>query len=168
MKYFISFTLLALLATNHVTAQDWSKYKPRSLKQITTEFAEASLKDPDVLITDGKGGSTILSRDTFPSQVSVVYAGSVRKVSDEKKQVIAAWLKVVGKPADYLDLFESEYLFTEDGKDYWLPVQKQVASYFEKELRKSDKVNLYAVWVGARKASASVEHVFLVNEFEKQ
>lgn len=168
MKRFVSFTLLALLSANHIVAQDWAKYQPRSLKQITTELAEASLKNPDVIITDSKGGSIVLSRDTFPSQVAVVYGGSVRKVSDQKKQVIAAWLKAVGKPADYLDLFESEYLFTEDAKEYWLPVQKQVASYFEKELRKSDKVNLYAVWLGARKDSKNVEHVFLVNEFEKQ
>jgi hypothetical protein len=168
MKHFISFTLLIVLSINHAVAQDWSKYKPRSLKQITTELAAAALKDPDVLITDGKGGSMALSNDTFPSLVCVVYAGSVRKVSDEKKQVIAAWLRVFAKPADYLALFESEYLFTEDTKEYWLPVQKQVASYFEKELRKSDRVNLYVAWIGARKDSTTVEHVFLVNEFEKQ
>jgi hypothetical protein len=168
MKYFISLTLLAVLATNQVVAQDWGKYEPRSLKQITTQLARASIKDPDVIITYPKGGWIILSADTFPSQVVVVYTGSVRKVSDEKKEVIAAWLRVFVKPAEYLNLFESEYLFTENGKEYWLPVQKQVASYFEKELRKSDKVTLYVAWVGARKDSAKIEHVFLVNEFEKQ
>jgi len=167
MKHFISFTLLAVLTASHAVAQDWSKYKPRTLKQ-TAELAVAFLKDPDVLITDGKGGSISLSRETIASQVSVVYAGSVRKLSDRNKEVIAAWLKVFGRPPEYLDLFESEYLFTEDAKEYWLPVQKQVASYFERELRKSDKVNLYAVWIGARKDSAKIEHVFLVNEFEKQ
>jgi hypothetical protein len=67
-----------------------------------------------------------------------------------------------------LKLFESEHLFTEDAKEYWVPVQKQVATYFEKELMKSDKVTLYAVWVGARRDSAGTEHVFLVNEFEKE
>jgi hypothetical protein len=168
MKYFIGLTLLVVLTANQSSAQDWDKYKPRSLKQITTELAEASFKDPDVFITDGKGGSIILSRDTFPSRVAAVYTGSSRKVSDKKKEVIVAWLRIFGKPAEYSDLFESEYLFTEDAKEYWLPVQKQVASYFEKELRKSDKVNLFAVWVGARRDSGGTEHVFLINEFEKK
>jgi len=169
-RKFISLTLLVVLIASQVFAQDfdWDKYKPRTLKEITTVLAEASFKDPDVLITDGKGGSIILSRDTFPSQIKVVYTGSSRKVSDKKKEVIAAWLRVYGKPQEYLNLFESEYLFTEDSKEYWLPVQKQVASYFEKELQKGNKVNLYAAWVGARKESGSVEHVFLVNEFEKE
>ena len=168
MKRLIGFTLLLALNANPTVAQDWDKYKPRSLKQITTEFAEQSLKDPDVVITDSKGGSIIVSRDTFPSQVAVVYTGSSRRVSDKKKEVIAAWLKVFGRPAEYLSLFESEYLFTEDAKEYWLPVQEQVASYFQKELRKSDKVTLYTVWVGARRDSGGTEHVFLVNEFNKE
>lgn len=168
MKQFISFALLVVLIPNQVVAQDWDKYKLRTLKEITTELAEASFKDPDVIITDSKGGSIVLSGNTFPSKVAAVYTGSSRKVSDKRKEVIAAWLRVFGKPAEYLNLFESEYLFTEEGKEYWLPVQKQVASYFEKELRKSDKVNLYAVWVGARRESGGTEHVFLINEFERE
>jgi hypothetical protein len=167
---FIGLALPVFLIASQVLAQnsDWDKYKQRTLKEISTVLAEAVFKDPDVVITDGKGDSIFLSRDTFPSQVRVVYIGSSRKVSGKKKEVIAAWLRVYGRPQWYLDLFESEYLFTEDSKEYWLPVQKQVASYFEKELQKGDKVNLYIAWVGARKESGAVEHVFLVNEFEKE
>ena len=169
LKQIIGSALLVALVANQPLAQDWDKYKPRTLKQITSELAEASFKDPDVVIVDEKKSeSTVLSHDTFPSVVTVVYTGSSRKVSDKKKEVIAAWLKVFQRPPEYLNLFENEYLFTEDGKEYWLPVQAQVASYFERELRKSDKVNLFAVWVGARRDSAGTEHVFLVNEFEKQ
>ena len=169
MKRLIGLILLVGLTATHAAAQDWEKYKSRTLKQITTELAEQSFKDPDVIIEDSKKGeSTVLSGNTFPSQVVVMYTGSSRKVSDKKKEVIAAWLRVFAKPAEYLELFESEYLFIEEGKEYWLPAQKQVASFFEKELRKSDKVNLFAVWVGARRDSTGTEHVFLINEFEKQ
>jgi hypothetical protein len=169
-RKFFSLTLFVVLIASQVFAQDfdYDKYKPRTLKEITTVLAEASFKAPDVLITDAKGGSIILSRDTFPSRVKGVYTGSSRKVSDKKKEVIAAWLRVYGKPMEYLDLFESEYLFTEDSQEYWLPVQKQVASYFEKELQKGGKVTLFTAWVGARKEPDGVEHVFLVNEFEKE
>jgi hypothetical protein len=167
MKQLLSLAFMVMSITGQVAAQDWDKYESRTLKEITTRLAEASFKNPDVTITDTKGGSITLSGNTFPSKVVAVYTGSSRKVSDKKKEVIAAWLRVFGKPAEYLDLFESEYLFTEDGKEYWLPVQKQVASFFEKELRKSDKVSLYVVWIGARRDSNGAEHVFLVNEFER-
>jgi hypothetical protein len=137
MEQLIRFTLLLLVASSQVFGQDWDKYKPRTLKEITTVLAEASFKDPDVIVKDNnKDESIILSRDTFASKVAAVYTGSSRKVSDKKKEVIAAWLRVFGKPPDYLNLFETEYLFEEDRKEYWLPVQKQVAAYFEKELRR--------------------------------
>jgi hypothetical protein len=169
MEQLIRVTLFVVVAASQTFAQDWDKYKPRTLKEITTALAEASFKDPDVIITDSnKGESIVLSGNTFPSRVAAVYTGSSRKVSDKKKEVIAAWLRVFGKPSEYLKLFEAEYLFTEDEKEYWLPVQKQVAAYFEKELRKSDTVGLYAVRVGARKDSRGIEHVFLINEFEKE
>jgi hypothetical protein len=170
MKHkFVGFALLVMWVISQVLAQEgWDKYKHRTLKEITTVLAEASFKDPDVLITNHKGGSIILSRDTFPSQVKVLYRESSRKVSDKKKEVIAAWLRVYGTPQEHLNLVEAEYLFMEDSIEYWLPVQKQVASHFEKELQKGDRVNLYVAWVGARKESGSVDQVFLVNEFEKE
>lgn len=155
--------------TSQVFAQaGWDNYKPRTLKEITTVLFQESLKDPDVLITNDKDGSIILSHNTFPSQVKVLYKESFRKVPDKKKEVIAAWLRVYGKPPEHLNLFELEYLFVENSTEYWLPVQKQVAAFFEKELQKGDKVNLYVAWVGARKESGSVDQVFLVNEFEKE
>jgi hypothetical protein len=165
----LCFGLLAMLTVSPAfTQEDWNKYKRRTLKEITTTLAAASVKDPDVRTTDGKGGWISLSRDTLPSQVKVVYIGSSRKVSVQRKEVIAAWLKTFGKPPEYVDLFEVEYLFAEGSVEYWLRVQKQVASYFEKELEKSGKVNLYVVWVGARKERGRVDHIFLVNEFDKE
>lgn len=166
---FVGCALLVMLVTSQAFAQaGWDNYKHRTLKEITTVLFEASSKDPDVVITKDKVFSIILSRDTFPSQVKVLYQESSRKVSDKKKEVIAAWLRVYGKPEEHLQLFEMEYLFVEDSVEYWLPVQKQVASFFEKELRKGDKVNLYVAWLGARKESGSVDQVFIVNEFDKE
>ncbi len=159
---------LILMAGQAVAQNNWDKYEPRTLKEITTVLAAKHLKDPDVLIGAGKKSEIILSYQSFPSQAKVVYTSASRKVSEQKKEVIAEWLKVMGKPKDYLDMFEMEYLFTEDSVQYWLPVQKQVAAYFEKELRPNEQVNLYVVWIGARKELGQFEHVFIVNEFEKQ
>jgi hypothetical protein len=54
----ISIALFAVLTATRAFAQDfdWDKYKSRTLKEITTRFAEASFKDPDVIIQNYKGG----------------------------------------------------------------------------------------------------------------
>ena len=111
----------------------------------------------------------VLSANTFPSLVKVTYTGQSRALSAKKREVIATWLKTYGpKNPEYSHLFETELLFTEGKEEYWLPVQAQVIPYFEQELQKGENVNLYLVWVGARRDSGKIEHVFLVNEFEKK
>jgi len=163
-------TFLAACLVMPAFGQDeWAKYKPRTLKQIVTVFAKASFKDPDFVQTDKGQVVFVLSANTFPSLVKVRYTGESRALSAKKKEVIVAWLKVYGpKNPEYRDLFDNELLFTEGKEEYWLPVQAQVIPFFEKELQKGENVNLYLVWVGGRKNSGKIEHVFLVNEFEKE
>jgi hypothetical protein len=83
------------------------------------------------------------------------------------KKIIAVYAEASFKNPEYRDLYATEFLFTEGSVAYWLPVQKQLIPYFEQELKKGDKVNLYVVWVGGRKESGTIEHVFSVNDFEK-
>lgn len=170
----LKFIFLALFVTLFVgqtfaQSSSWDLYEPRTLKEITNTIAAKSLKNPDVLIRDDKKDvSIILSYNSFQSRVKASYTGTSRKVSDQRKEVISLWLKTLGKPKEILYLFENEYLFTEDKVEYWLPVQKQVASYFTKELKNSDTVSLFIVWLGARKDAKSVDYVFLTNEFEAE
>ncbi len=123
----------------------------------------------DVLIrNDKKDVSIILSYNSFQSRVKVIYTGTSRKVSDQRKELISIWLKTLGKPKELLDLFETEYLFTEDKVEYWLPVQKQVASYFGEELKKGDTVTLFVAWLGWRKDTYSGDYIFLTNDIEAE
>ena len=172
MKHkFVFFALFILLFVSQTNAQSssWDLYKPRSLKEITNTLAAKVLKNPDVLIRDdNKDVSIILSYNSFQSRAKVTYTGTSRKVSDQRKEVISLWLKTLSKPKEHLDLFENEYLFTEDKVEYWLPVQKQVASYFGEELKKGDTVTVFVAWLGARKDAKSVDHIFLMNEFEAE
>ena len=147
---------------------NWDAYEPRTIKEITTTIAEKSLKAPDVVRTDAKKNpSIVLSYNSYQSRVKMVYTNESRKVSPQRREVIDFWLGTLGKPKELLDLFENEYLFIENKVEYWLPVQRTVATYFPKELKKGDLVTLYVAWLGGRYEPKGFDHVFLVNEFEK-
>lgn len=148
---------------------NWDAYKTRTLNEITTTIAEKSLKNPDVVRADPKKNPYIvLSYNSYQSRVKAAYTGESRKVSPQRKEVIDFWLGTLGKPKELLDLFENEYLFIENKIEYWLPVQKTVAVYFPKELKKGDVVTLYVAWLGGRYQPGGFDNVFLVNEFEKE
>jgi hypothetical protein len=68
---------------------------------------------------------------------------------------------------EIVGLFEDELSFKEGEVTYWLPIQSQVIPYFKEELKVGDKVELYLIWIGARRESEVTDWVFLVNEFQK-
>jgi hypothetical protein len=152
-----------MLTSASLLAQDqdgWDKYEPRTLSQIIRQHSKA--------VADEKARVQLFfTADVFPSRVRVTYVGEMRKISLTRKNFIAEWAKTRKVPQDLVGLFEEEVLFKEGQTEYWLPVQKQVIPYFKEELKAGEKVDLYLIWIGARRESEVSDWVFLVNEFEK-
>jgi hypothetical protein len=169
MKSIFIAIFLVLCSTVLASAQNnWDHYLPRTLDEITATIITPALKDPDVVLKGPKGDTVlILSYNSYPSNVETIYTGEVRKISNERRKVVEFWLTTVGKPKELLDIFAHEYYFTENNKGYWFPVQKQVAEYFEKELKKGDKVSVLLAWIGGRYEGEKFDSIFLMNEFEK-
>jgi hypothetical protein len=141
---------------------DYDAYEPRTLAEMIKKYDGEDLRD----MGKAKDGSMIFGA-SFPSQVKVIYTGSSRKIPAERKSFIEAWVKTHEMPPEIAQLFETEHLFIENSVQYWLPVQKQVASYFDKELKKGEQVTLFAVITGGKKIDGKWDWIVLVNEFEK-
>ena len=140
---------------------DYDSYQPRTLAEMIGKYDNKELAASKT----ADGGSAFGA--SFPSRVRVTYGGESRKVSDARRKFIADWVKTYQMDARLVDLFVDEWKFVEDGVEHWLPVQKQVASYLEKELKKGGAVDLYVIIAGGRKAAGKWDWVILVNEFEK-
>jgi hypothetical protein len=136
----------------------WDSYKPRTLAEIIKLNS-----DPETL----KKVDVIIPGDLFPSQVKVTYTGASRKISAARKDFINIWEKSHALTPELKGLFDDELLFIEGSVEHWLPVQKQVIPYFEKELQKGEQVTLFTVWAGAKKIEGKWNWIFFVNEFEK-
>lgn len=166
-----SYLMLAVV-TNHISAQDqdaWKTYQPRTLDQIIKLHATKILDNPSVLMTFSDGSAAVLTHDSFPSKVKITYTGRSRSISSKRKELIKDWLiKTYGTNKEYVKLFDTEFLFTEDAVEYWLPIQSQLIQPLKEELKKGEGVILYVAWIGARKESDKIDWVFLVNEFEKE
>lgn len=166
MKY-IYFGLLFIAGLNFLPqvakAQGfpYQDYKTRTL----TELIEM---DSDVEKTDYKESIPVLIHaKPFYSAIRVQYSGQSRPISPEKINLFKLWQKSLNVNAKVLTLVKDEYLFKECDKEYWIPVQKQVAAYFPKELKAGDRITLYLMAVGGVKPKENWEFVFLTNEFKK-
>jgi hypothetical protein len=140
------------------TLKGFERYRPRTLGEIIKAHS-----DSETLTRS----NMILTGDTFPSRVKVVHTGSTRQITPARKQHLEMLVTSFGVDPKVISRYEKELLFVEGTEEHWLPVQKELIPFFEKELKKGEEVILYAEWVGARKLGGKWEWIFIVNEFQK-
>lgn len=136
----------------------YERYVPRTLREIIISHSDPKTLDKANMLMTG---------DTFPSRVKVTYSGSARKVLPPKKLHLDMLTEAFKVDPKVISRYETEMLFLEGTEEHWLPVQKDLIPFFEKELTKGEEVVLYAEWVGAKKTDDKWDWIFLVNEFQK-
>lgn len=153
--------LVGLVLTSLLSGQSfpWNDFKPRTLKDIIQQSVEAA--------GTSSGDKLFLWKDILSSRVGVTYGGQSRAIPPERRDFIARWARSVGIDAGYASRYETEILFSEEGKEYWLPTQKAVIPYLEKEVTRGQMVDLYLVRAGGRRARDQWDWVLLVEEFQK-
>jgi hypothetical protein len=132
----------------------YEEYKNRTLSELVE-------MDSDVVKTDYKEKQLLIHAKPFYSAIRLKYVGTSRPISAEKKNLFKLWQGSLGMDAKVLTLLENEFLFKECDKEYWIPVQKQVAAYFPKEMQQGDMITLYLMVVGGLKTTNKWEFVYL-------
>lgn len=136
---------------------DYSQYQPGRLAEIVeTERAAA-----------GTVTGYVITGDTRPTRVRVEYLGRSRRLSDERLAVWENFLKSRRMNEGLVNLLEKEWTFREGDQEYWLPVQQQVAAFFEKELKTGDSVDLFVSYIGGLSENGQFVPVIVVNEFNR-
>jgi hypothetical protein len=153
------------------SAQDfpYEEYQTRTLSELVAMDSETSVKDLEKTSGEKAKGLIIIHAKPFYSAVRVKYVGTLKALTKEEKDYLKMWQGSLGYPADIPELYENKYLFKECDKEYWIPVQKQVAAFFTKELKSGDMITLYLMYPGGIKKTAtdSWNFLFLVNEYQK-
>src|SRR5687768_2345509 len=120
---FLIFLLLTFSLISHkALAQGfpYHEYKTRTMAELVE-------MDADVSQTEYKGAQQIMIHaNPFYSAIRVKYTGKSRPLSKEKINLFNIWQETFQVNKKVLSLLESEYLFKECDKEYWIPIQKPV------------------------------------------
>jgi hypothetical protein len=162
-----SFVLLITAFASGAHAQDtfpYDKYDPRTVAELVQAGAASVALDKNTANVH-----MMLDAKPFYSAIRLKYMGTSRPVPAERKQVIRAYQDSMRPSVDIPSLIDNEYLFRECETEYWIPVQKQVAAYFPKELKPGDMITVYLMVIGGIKLSPKdpYQAVFLISEFKK-
>ncbi len=150
---------LALVA-GAALAQDFPLLSFDQLAGVDEKLALQQKKTPrpgDILFNPGENGG---------GRAQAVFSGQSRPLTPRTQAFITAFASTSVGNDRYANLYQREYLFKAGGRDYWLPVQVQVAAYFQRELKAGQPVTLYIRNAGGFRASDSWDWMFLVEEFD--
>lgn len=151
-----------------VYAQDdfpYDRYKPRTLSETISLDPEG--KNADVIIEKKSIPQMVAYTNLLYSQVRVKFMNKSRPLSVDRKETLDLWKKTLAMEDKTVSLYENEYLFNECNNEYRIPVQKQVAAFFPKELKEGDMISLFITRIGAKKINDSWDWLFLSTEFIK-
>ena len=165
--YSLIVVLMFFSFTSAQKRRDLEKYKLRTLSDILVINSETT--DDILRKTKLEDKSDFISFDLFYSRVRVEFTGKNRSLSTDHKDLIKTWSKLQRTGEKTIKLYEDEFLFKENGSEYWIPVQKKVGDAMLQELKPDDIITLFVIHVGGRKAAMSREYdwLFLSIQFVK-
>ena len=141
-------------------------YHRRTLRELTTLQPDYVAREPQSRDVNLR---IVVHGNLLPSRVKVLYDGTTRPLVEKRKLVIKEWAnRFAGAPEFYTVPYQTEMLFTEEGKSYWLVVRKESVAQFEREFKKGDTVELFLIKLGNAHIDDKLEPVLLVEKFGKQ
>ncbi len=139
----------------------WDRYAPGSISAV--------VDDQKQHVCEGSGPEDriwTIAGDDHARTAIMVYNGRSRPLQGPRRELLTRWLTAFDLPLSVGEVFESEYLFHEGERAYWLPVQGPVSAYFSDELEPNDPALLYVSMAGALCVENRVTWLFLVNGFQ--
>jgi hypothetical protein len=150
-------------------ARTLADYQPQTLQAIAAREPETRN-----LVSDHEEGSrdqdenVIVNGDIRPSRVRAIYAGRVRPLPQNKKNVLHRWAQLyAGAPTHYTGPYQSELLFKTDGVKYWLAFKKDSVAEFKKEIKAWKSADLFLIRLGGAVDGDKWEPLLLVESFQR-
>jgi hypothetical protein len=142
---------LAAVLVLGAQAPDWSDYKPAS---IAGAWSRATVL---------KGADYTIETLDIKCVVEAPYTGKHRKMGEPRRKLLRGWVKALGHPQRFAEMFEHE-IEVRDGKEtVWLPLQNVLLEPFAQEASAGSQLRLWVMYIGA---VGQTDRVFVVNRFQ--
>jgi hypothetical protein len=102
-------------------------------------------------------------------RVNASWNGEIREISKDVLEVLSLYEDIrrprLTKQIAFSDMFKTEVLATDNGQEFWLPIQERILEAFKKEVGPVKKVRLYILYFGCGAKNPPTVAV-AINEFQ--
>jgi len=169
----LSLVMFAVLAAIPGSAQfAFDDYKPSTLRDVFAigEKECGGLEQSTANIAIGNltfGAAIATGKKAF--RVEASWNGETRQISKDISALLKLYEEVLRpkltKELSFRDMFKTEVLVTDNGREFWLPIQEHILEAFKKEVGPVKKVRLYVLYLGCTKKKP-VPVAVVINEFQ--
>ena len=149
MNRLVAVILLGLAISSRAQV-DHEAYVSATIADATTNMGI----DPDAQYNFDSAHSRYL--------IKAKYTGQHRQLAAPIQNYLAKWVAAFRHPTSYLELFPFEVAIEQDGRSYWMPLQKSLVEAFADEVADGATVKLYVTAIGAWEQ----EPIFVINAFD--
>lgn len=139
------------------------KYVLKSYKQLIAEEKAYAIK----VGKEEKKPHDYSRFDTY--RMSGKFTGKSRpidsRVMQSMKVVCFSWGRALPKPESLNSLVSSEFLFSVEGIEVWMPIQKILEKPLREEIEIGESVMLYCVFLNDKRLNQPLYNTLLVSEF---
>ena len=154
---FATFILTTFSSISHAQGFPWNDFKERKIADVIDITRKAFRPDD----------SMFLATNQLETHAEVTFTGKSREMPRSRKVFLEWWTGMLHHgQEDYADLYDTEYLYLEGDKEYWLPTETPITKYFDKELKPNDKMVLFLISAGAYRDKGTIDCVLLVEEYQ--
>ena len=138
-------------------------YQPRTLQELANLLPEPfRIALAERGVEGNKNLKQIVHGEMFPSRVKAVYSGTQRPIVEDKRNLISSWASnFAGMPEFYTVPYQTELLFTEGDKSYWLVVHKDLLA---QDWKQGETLELCVIKFGHVQVGDEFEPVLLVEK----
>ncbi len=160
--FILNFAVSAVVAAMPASAQfHYDDYKPSTLRDV---FAIGE-KECGGMEQNMVGIPT----DKQAFRVEASWNGKTRQISQDMSALIKLYEEILRpkltKQVSFHDMFKTEVLVTDNGREFWLPIQEQILEAFKKEVAPVKQVRLYVLYLGCA-AKKPVPVAVAISEFQ--
>jgi hypothetical protein len=144
-----------------------ASYIPRKLSDLEVEAGDELERRPNmILFGPDKSKILALSYDPFRSAVSGTFSGETRATAPFRVELMEHSLLMFGRPKELAKSYLTEIGMIENGKTYWLAIDKETLESLNRSVKKGDSLVLYITWLGIIYREKDRGFVYLVHGFQ--
>jgi len=164
MKHIIIAGFLIINYAAHCQEDEWANWDANYAEVDIAKLFEYEVAYADSIDNDSSAIKFYARQKGY--RFEGIFTGNTRTLSEDRRMAMKSVYKLHRGEHEIFDSIEIEIeLIVHGERVLWMPIQKQIESYFKEEIGDQESVYLYCTFFNKHEPNGKLYNLFLISEF---